>query len=42
MTVISVLVLGVYYLQIPSLVGIGRYTLNAELPASGACTPRPT
>ncbi|MEE6179801.1 virulence factor Mce family protein [Mycobacterium sp. 050134] len=39
MTVISILVLGVYYLQIPSLVGIGRYTLNAELPASGGLYP---
>src|SRR5271166_1804204 len=35
LTVISLLVLGVYYLQIPSLMGIGRYTLKAELPASG-------
>ena len=28
-----------YYLQIPSLVGIGRYTLKAELPASGGLYP---
>src|SRR5271155_5585360 len=35
LTVVSLLVLGVYYLQIPSLVGIGQYTLRAELPASG-------
>jgi phospholipid/cholesterol/gamma-HCH transport system substrate-binding protein len=39
MTVISLLVLGLYYLQIPSLVGIGRYTLKAELPASGGLYP---
>ena len=39
MTVVSLLVLGVYYLQIPSLVGIGRYTLKAELPASGGLYP---
>ena len=39
MTVVSLLVLGVYYLQIPSLVGIGRYTLTAELPASGGLYP---
>jgi phospholipid/cholesterol/gamma-HCH transport system substrate-binding protein len=31
--------LGVYYLQIPGLVGIGRYTLKAELPASGGLYP---
>ncbi|HET9877210.1 MAG TPA: MlaD family protein, partial [Mycobacterium sp.] len=35
LTVISLLVLGVYYLQVPSLMGIGRYELKAELPASG-------
>jgi phospholipid/cholesterol/gamma-HCH transport system substrate-binding protein len=39
LTVISIGVLGVYYLQIPSLVGIGRYTLKAELPASGGLYP---
>lgn len=39
LTVISMLVLGVYYLQIPSLVGIGRYTLQADLPASGGLYP---
>ncbi len=39
MTVVSLLVLGVYYLQLPSLVGIGRYTLKADLPASGGLYP---
>jgi phospholipid/cholesterol/gamma-HCH transport system substrate-binding protein len=39
LTVISMLVLGVYYLRIPSLVGIGQYTLKAELPASGGLYP---
>jgi phospholipid/cholesterol/gamma-HCH transport system substrate-binding protein len=39
LTVISLLVLGVYYLQIPSLVGIGQYTLKAKLPASGGLYP---
>ncbi len=38
-TMVSLLVLGVYYLQVPSLVGIGRYTLKAELPASGGLYP---
>ena len=33
--VIAVVVLGVYYLRIPSLVGIGRYTLYVDLPQSG-------
>jgi phospholipid/cholesterol/gamma-HCH transport system substrate-binding protein len=39
LTVISLLVLGVYYLQIPSLMGVGQYTLKAELPASGGLYP---
>ncbi|HSS23644.1 MAG TPA: MlaD family protein [Mycobacterium sp.] len=33
--VAAVVVLGWYYLRIPSLVGVGRYTLYAELPQSG-------
>src|SRR5262245_22341664 len=33
--VAAVVVLGWYYLRIPSLVGIGRYALYAELPQSG-------
>src|ERR1700739_3627405 len=33
--VAAVVVLGWYYLRIPSLVGVGRYTLDAELPQSG-------
>src|ERR1700745_570962 len=33
--VAAVLVMGWYYLRIPSLVGIGRYTVYAELPQSG-------
>jgi phospholipid/cholesterol/gamma-HCH transport system substrate-binding protein len=39
LTVVSIFVLGVYYLQVPSLVGIGRYTLKAQLPASGGLYP---
>ena len=39
LTVASILLLGVYYLQIPSVVGIGRYTLKAQLPASGGLYP---
>lgn len=35
LAVIAVVVLGWYFLRIPSLVGIGRYTLYAELPRSG-------
>jgi phospholipid/cholesterol/gamma-HCH transport system substrate-binding protein len=39
LTVVALLVLGVYYLQVPSLVGIGQYELKAELPASGGLYP---
>jgi phospholipid/cholesterol/gamma-HCH transport system substrate-binding protein len=35
LTTIALVVLGWYYLHIPSLVGIGQYTLHADLPASG-------
>ncbi|HZE15734.1 MAG TPA: MCE family protein [Mycobacterium sp.] len=35
LSVITAIVLGWYYLRIPSLVGIGQYTLQADLPASG-------
>ncbi|HZE15111.1 MAG TPA: MCE family protein, partial [Mycobacterium sp.] len=39
LTVIALLVLGGYYLRIPTLVGIGQYTLRADLPASGGLYP---
>jgi phospholipid/cholesterol/gamma-HCH transport system substrate-binding protein len=35
LTVIALAVLGVYYLRLPSLAGVGQYTLTADLPASG-------
>ena len=35
LSVIMVVALGWYYLRIPSLLGIGQYTLKADLPASG-------
>ncbi|MFZ2178920.1 MAG: MlaD family protein, partial [Rhodococcus sp. (in: high G+C Gram-positive bacteria)] len=35
LTVIAVTVMGVQYMQIPSLVGIGRYELKVQLPATG-------
>ncbi|MCV7381224.1 MCE family protein [Mycobacterium alsense] len=35
LTAVTAVALGWYYLQIPSAVGIGHYTLMAELPASG-------
>ena len=35
LAVAAVVVLGWHFLRIPSLVGIGRYTLHAELPQSG-------
>jgi phospholipid/cholesterol/gamma-HCH transport system substrate-binding protein len=39
LTVVALLVLGVYYLQLPSLAGVGQYELKAELPASGGLYP---
>ncbi|MBO0864650.1 MAG: MCE family protein [Mycobacterium sp.] len=39
LTVIALVVLGWYYLRIPTLMGIGQYTLKAELPASGGLYP---
>jgi phospholipid/cholesterol/gamma-HCH transport system substrate-binding protein len=35
LTVIALTVLGWYYLRLPSMAGVGQYTLQAELPASG-------
>ncbi|GFG74314.1 MCE family protein [Mycobacterium botniense] len=34
-SVVAVVVLGWYYLRIPALLGVGRYTLYADLPQSG-------
>ena len=39
LTVVALLVLGIYYLRLPTLVGIGQYELKAELPASGGLYP---
>ncbi|MEI7714976.1 MAG: MCE family protein [Mycobacterium sp.] len=35
LTVVVLTVLAVYYLRVPSLLGIGQYTLKAQLPSSG-------
>jgi len=35
LTVIALAVLGVYYLRLPSMAGVGQYTLYAQLPRSG-------
>ena len=35
LSVVTAIVLGGYYLRIPSAVGIGQYTLKVDLPASG-------
>ncbi|MCT7658946.1 MCE family protein [Mycobacterium deserti] len=35
LTIIALVVLGWYYLRVPSLMGIGQYELKAELPRSG-------
>jgi phospholipid/cholesterol/gamma-HCH transport system substrate-binding protein len=34
-TVLALVFLGWYYLQLPTLAGVGQYTLHADLPASG-------
>ena len=39
LTVIALVALGWYYLRVPSLIGIGQYTLHAELPRSGGLYP---
>ena len=39
LTVVALLVLGWYYLRLPSMVGIGQYQLKADLPASGGLYP---
>ena len=35
LTLVAVVILGWYYLRVPALVGIGQYTLHADLPRSG-------
>lgn len=35
LTMLALIGLGGYYLRVPSLMGIGQYTLTAELPSSG-------
>src|SRR3978361_226967 len=35
LTLIALSALGIYYLRLPSLVGIGQYELHADLPRSG-------
>src|SRR5512139_3292592 len=39
LTVIALIVLGWYYLRVPRLMGIGQYTLHADLPSSGGLYP---
>jgi phospholipid/cholesterol/gamma-HCH transport system substrate-binding protein len=39
LTVVALVVLGWYYLRIPTLMGIGQYDLKADLPASGGLYP---
>jgi phospholipid/cholesterol/gamma-HCH transport system substrate-binding protein len=39
LTAVAIVVLGWYYLRIPTLAGIGQYTLKADLPASGGLYP---
>ena len=35
LTIIALVVLGWYYLRLPSVAGIGQYELKAQLPRSG-------
>ena len=35
LTLVALIALGWYYLRLPSMAGLGRYTLTAQLPASG-------
>ncbi|SBS79682.1 Virulence factor Mce family protein [uncultured Mycobacterium sp.] len=35
LTLVTLAVLGGYYLRVPTLVGVGQYTLTADLPTSG-------
>ncbi|MEH3140665.1 MAG: MlaD family protein [Mycobacterium kyogaense] len=39
LTVVSITVLGTYYLRLPALVGIGRYSVAVALPSSGGLYP---
>ena len=39
LTVIALVALGWYYLRVPRLMGIGQYTLYADLPSSGGLYP---
>jgi phospholipid/cholesterol/gamma-HCH transport system substrate-binding protein len=39
LTLIALIALGWYYLRLPSLAGVGQYTLKADLPASGGLYP---
>ena len=34
-SVITAIALGLYYLRVPTAMGIGQYTLKADLPTSG-------
>ena len=35
LTVLALLVLSIFYLRLPSVVGIGQYGLKVDLPAAG-------
>jgi len=35
LTVIALLLIGIYFLRLPTLAGVGQYTLKADLPSSG-------
>ncbi|GAA2063627.1 MCE family protein [Williamsia deligens] len=37
--VVSLVVVGVFYIQVPSMLGIGRYTVHLDLPSTGGIYP---
>ena len=39
LTVLALIALGWYYLRVPRLMGVGQYTLYADLPSSGGLYP---
>ncbi|WP_127784444.1 MlaD family protein [Rhodococcus sp. X156] len=39
LTVVGVTVMGLYYIQLPALVGVGRHTVTVQLPAAGGLYP---
>lgn len=41
-TVLTLTVMGIFYLRLPATFGIGTYEVSADFVAGGACTRTPT